>query len=70
MKKTQNIVKFSDSRSGIDENLEIMGFNSKPKAVKPVERSEAKPDQKGKGGKGGKGGRKEKVVIDDDFPTL
>lgn len=57
-KKTQNIVHFSDSRSGIDENLEAMGFNSKPKASKPVEKNEPKPDQKGKSGKGGKGGRK------------
>ena len=28
-KKTQNIVKFSDERGGLDSNLEILGFNSK-----------------------------------------
>ena len=28
--KPQNAVKFSDTRGGLDENLEVLGFNSKP----------------------------------------
>lgn len=64
-RNAQNTVKQTDARSGLDENLGALGFNSKP-SKKTEEKRALKPEEKGKGGKG-----KAKVVInDDDFPSL
>jgi hypothetical protein len=62
-RNAQNNVKQTANRTGLDENLEGLGFNSKP--AKKTEERRA-PDTKEKGGKG-----KPKVTLnDDDFPSL
>ena len=61
----QNLVKFSDTRSGLDDNLEALGFNSKP-ARKAEDKKDQKTDYKGKAN--GKG--KKVALSTEDFPSL
>jgi hypothetical protein len=74
-RNAQNAVKRTDNRTGLDENLERLGFGSKPVVKRteerrePREQKDAKPEPRGaKAPRGGKGG---KVVLnEDDFPSL
>lgn len=51
------------ARTGLDENLEGLGFGQKP-TKKEEDKKDSKPEPRGKG-------KKEKVVInEDDFPSL
>ncbi len=64
-RNAQNIVKFSSSRVGLDENLESLGFFSKAEKkpeYKQENKHEGKHEYRGKG--------KRPVVNDDDFPSL
>ncbi len=54
------------SRTGLDENLEGLGFGQKV-VKKQEEKREEKQDNRGKGRKDNK---KKPVINDDDFPSL
>lgn len=61
----QNLVKFSDTRASLDDNLEALGFNSKP-TRKAEDKKDQKSDYKGKvSGKG-----KKVALSKEDFPSL
>jgi len=65
-RNTQNFVKFTSSKVGLDETIESLGLFGKKVPQKTEEKKEHtnKYEHKGKG-------KKEKVVISqDDFPSL
>lgn len=66
-RNNQGFTKVALSRTGLDENLEGLGFGQKV-VKKQEEKREEKPDNRGKGRKDNN--KKKPVINDDDFPSL